>query len=126
MADRVEVREAPLTEAVADGEEFVLVIADPPWVLRGDLGHFPEDPEHAIDGGTDGLDVARQCVQVIGLHLAEGGTALLQLGSEDQAEQLRPEISRAGLATREVRRYDGGVVARLVRRTAQDAAGGAV
>lgn len=113
LAERVEVREAPLAGAVAPGEVFALVVADPPWVETGATGTFPEDPLTAIDGGSDGLDVARQCLGVIGAHLAPGGSALLQLGTADQAEALAPEIAGAGLRTVEVRRYAGGVVVRL-------------
>jgi release factor glutamine methyltransferase len=116
MAARVEVRQALVTEALAVGEQFALVIADPPWVRRGHTGSFPEDPIRAIDGGPDGLQVARECVEVIGAHLSGSGAALLQLGSSDQAESLGPEIETAGLTTVEVRRYDGGVVTLLERR----------
>lgn len=115
MADRVEVRTADISDAVTSGEEFALVIADPPWVRRSDTRRYPEDPLTAIDGGPDGLDVARECVHVVGLHLVPGGMALLQLGSAEQVESLGQEIERAGLNTLEVRCYDGGVVTRLGR-----------
>jgi release factor glutamine methyltransferase len=115
MADRVEVRTADIGDAVASGEEFALVIADPPWVRRSHTRRYPEDPLTAIDGGPDGLDVARECVHVIGLHLVPEGMALVQLGSAEQVESLSPEIERAGLNTLEVRCYDGGVVTRLGR-----------
>ena len=42
-------------------ERFAVVIADPPWVPRADTGRYPEDPVLAIDGGDDGLDLARAC-----------------------------------------------------------------
>jgi methylase of polypeptide subunit release factors len=116
MTDRVEVREARLTEALAAEEEFVLILADPPWVSSTETDRFPEDPLSAIDGGGDGLDVARQCLEVIADHLAHEGVALLQLGSEAQVVALQPEIGPAGLGTSEVRNYQGGVVARLERR----------
>jgi methylase of polypeptide subunit release factors len=115
MTDRVEVREAALSDALAAHELFVLVIADPPWVRRTDTARFPEDPLSAIDGGEDGLGVARECLTVIGLHLAPTGIALLQLGTAAQVEALVPEIEGAGLSTIEVRHFDGGVVARLER-----------
>jgi methylase of polypeptide subunit release factors len=113
MTDRVEIRTAGLTEALSDEERFALVIADPPWVRRAETDRFPEDPLPAIDGGEDGLDVARDCVTVIGAHLMPGGAALLQLGSTDQVAALEPEISAAGLRASAVRTCHGGVVARL-------------
>lgn len=115
MAHRVEVRMAPMAKALRHGEEFSLVIADPPWVTRDDVGRYPEDPQTAIDGGPDGLALARECMVVIGRHLAHHGAAIVQLGSTSQVETLGPELASAGLRVMEVRRYDGGVVARLAR-----------
>jgi methylase of polypeptide subunit release factors len=119
LSDRVEVRQAPMSEALRPGELFAAVIADPPWVRRAETGRFPADPLTAIDGGDDGLAPARECLAVIGRHLAPGGVALLQLGSTDQVGSLGPELRAAGLDAREVRRYERGVVALL------DHAGGA-
>lgn len=110
----VEVREGPLSAAARPGELFALILADPPWVPSAAVDRFPEDPLTAIDGGHDGLSVARECVQVISGHLAAGGAALLQLGDEDQLDRLAPELSAAGLAagTRLVV-PDRGLVVRL-------------
>lgn len=88
LTDRVEVRHSRLEEALAPGETFVLVIADPPWVPRAEVTRFPEDPVLAIDGGTDGLDVARACLDAAAQALAPGGSLLLQLGTDAQAEAL--------------------------------------
>ena len=113
LADLVEVREGALSESVGAGERFAVVIADPPWVPRGETGRFPDDPVIAIDGGDDGLDLARSCVAVIGRHLLPGGSAVLQLGSVDQACALAPTVARSGLDEVETRRHEGGVLVRL-------------
>ena len=113
LTHRVEVRAAPMTEALRPDEEFVLVIADPPWVRAGDTDRYPGDPLVAIDGGPDGLTVARMCLSIIGAHLTPRGVALLQLGSVRQAEALQPELERARLRTTEVRAFASGVVAQL-------------
>jgi release factor glutamine methyltransferase len=110
LADRVEVRAAPLDEAVGDGERFALVIADPPWVRSEETGRFPDDPITAIDGGPDGLDVARLCLHVAANHLATRGASLLQVGSVEQAETLRPFALTLGLDLREVRVGERGVI----------------
>jgi len=39
----------------------------------------------AIDGGVDGLDLTRVCLQVASDHLARGGVMLLQVAGEPQA-----------------------------------------
>jgi methylase of polypeptide subunit release factors len=119
MAGRVVICAAPMAEALMADEQFALIIADPPWVPQNHTGSYPEDPVTAIDGGPDGLALARECIGLIGSHLAAGGTALLQLGSPAQAAALAPDIEAAELATIEVRRYARGVITRLEHPVAQ-------
>lgn len=116
-AERVEVREGRLQDALAPGELFPVIIADPPWVPREQTGRYPEDPLTAIDGGDDGLDVARACLVVIDEHLAPGGSAVLQLGTGAQADTLRAEpcFTEGRLALVEVRQQVRGVLARIDR-----------
>lgn len=110
LADLVEVREGPMDEVLDDGERFAVVIADPPWVRRGDVGRYPEDPLRAIDGGDDGLGLARTCVDVAERHLRPGGSLVLQVGTVDQAERVG-EATCLDLV--QVRRHERGVLARL-------------
>lgn len=117
----VDVREGPMQAVLADGDRFPLILADPPWVPSALTGQFPEDPLTAIDGGTDGLAVARLCVQVIGRHLADAGASILQLGTEQQAEAVAEHVRThpaIGLDAVEVRTATGGngVLVRLNRR----------
>ena len=111
LADRVEVRQGRLEEAVGAEERFVLVVADPPWVPRAEIGRFPEDPVLAIDGGDDGLDVARACLDAAAEALESGGSLLLQLGTDAQADVLRDRR----FTTVERRHGDRGVVVHLRR-----------
>jgi release factor glutamine methyltransferase len=114
VADRVEVRTGSLDAALAPDELFPLIIADPPWVPRARTSDYPEDPLLAIDGGDDGLAIARQCLAVADTHLAHDGTMLLQLGTIAQADALRE--GSEGLVLTEVRRpAPNGVVARFRR-----------
>lgn len=112
----VEVREGRLEEVVAPEERFSVVIADPPWVPHDEVGRFPEDPVEAIDGGPDGLGLARACAAVAADHLVPGGSALLQIGTRAQAERLGAELAEDGrLRAGQVREFARGVVLRLVR-----------
>ncbi|MCW2765489.1 MAG: methyltransferase small [Nocardioides sp.] len=116
LGDLVEVRAGRIDEVLDPGESFALVIADPPWVRRSDIGRHPSDPRYAIDGGYDGLDVARSCVEAASVHLTPGGSTLLQLGTVEQAEIIRAELALYGdLGFVEIRFFDGGVVVRLDR-----------
>lgn len=111
----VEVRCGDLADVVPAGEEFGVVIADPPWVPAADTGRFPEDPLLAIDGGDDGLTVARQCLRVACGSTADGGHVLIQLGTPEQARQLATEAAGTALDLVEIRQGERGVVARFDR-----------
>jgi release factor glutamine methyltransferase len=116
LGERVDVREG-LIEAVLDPDErFDLVIADPPWVPRSETERYPDDPLVAIDGGTDGLDVVRACVQGSERHLVPGGSMVLQLGSSDQVLGVRDHLraTESRLSAQEVRSFGThGVLMRL-------------
>jgi methylase of polypeptide subunit release factors len=91
---------------IPEGLRFPIVLADPPYVPSAEVGRYPDDPPGAIDGGEDGLDVARRCMAVAVRHLTPGGHLLIQLRDEAQADAL------AGLRLRAVRAVDGqGVIA---------------
>lgn len=116
MCHRAEVREGAMDEVLAPGEKFAHIIADPPWVPTDGVGEFPEDPIFAIDGGADGLAVARTCCTLIGAHLAEGGSAVMQLGAQSQAAAITEYLVAASdLRVREIRSYEGGVLLLLTR-----------
>lgn len=120
LAARVDVRHGAIDEVLGAEERFALILADPPWVPSGDTARYPDDPIRAIDGGPDGLDLARTCLDVMDRHLRTEGAGVLQLGTEDQAARLRTYLeSEAELELRlvEVRSIAGanGVLIRLSR-----------
>jgi methylase of polypeptide subunit release factors len=108
----VETRHTRLQDALRTHEVFPLILADPPWVETARVHTYPQDPVLAIDGGADGLVLARDCWSLVEQHLAPAGTALLQLGSVKQVAAL-VSLGRGELRCMEVREFDGGVVARL-------------
>lgn len=108
-----DVRCGPMSEVLVDGDTFALVIADPPWVPTAGVEVFPADPVWAIDGGDDGLDIARECVRVAARHLDPVGAVVLQLGSAEQCEQLDETLRECGLMTVEVRSFTSGALAQL-------------
>lgn len=110
LADRVEVRTGSMTEVIDSAERFSLIVADPPWVRSAQTSIFPADPLLAIDGGSDGLDIARLCLDVIAGHLKEDGVAIMQLGTEQQAEIIANQ-----LRTQDVQVKDFGADGVLMR-----------
>lgn len=114
LAHRVDVREGRLEHSLHDGEMFALVVADPPWVTTDRVGDHPEDPLLAIDGGADGLAVARACVEACAGHVHPGGSVLLQLGDDAQAETLLRAVDAEHWLAGGRRQGARGVVQQLV------------
>jgi release factor glutamine methyltransferase len=114
VADRVEVRQLPMLDALAPGELFPVIIADPPWVPSDETRRFPEDPLLAIDGGVGGMQVTLHCLRVILGHLQPGGAAVIQLGTTAQAAEVARLLDGTHLVSGELREYDGrGVLLRI-------------
>jgi release factor glutamine methyltransferase len=102
---------------------FDVVTSVPPYVPTGDLRLLPADvqryePRAALDGGTDGLDVARRVVAASSRLLRSGGWLLVELGGR-QDEALAPVLAPSGFGDVESWRDDDGelrgLAARLTR-----------
>jgi release factor glutamine methyltransferase len=95
---------------------FDLVTANLPYVPSGDLaGLAPEvraEPQGALDGGRDGLDLVRRLVAAAPALLAPGGALVLEIGIGQAAETARL-CAAAGLVDVRVRR-DLGEIERVV------------
>jgi release factor glutamine methyltransferase len=112
---RVDVREGRMSEVLGSDEEFAVVIADPPWVSSSDVGRYPADPRAAIDGGEDGLELVRACLDVIERHLVEGGSSVLQVGP-GQVGAVRDLVEeRKDLVVRALREYERGALVQIDR-----------
>ncbi|AXT86335.1 methyltransferase [Aeromicrobium sp. A1-2] len=119
LAAKVDIRCGRMEQAIGEEERFALIIADPPWVPSRDTARFPDDPVLAIDGGPDGLDLARTCVELIGRHLHDRGSALLQVGTAEQLATISDHLFEEPALRLRIAEYrtfeDRGVLARLVR-----------
>jgi release factor glutamine methyltransferase len=118
LAGPAEIRCGRMEDLIADEERFALIIADPPWVRSADTDDHAGDPVHAIDGGEDGLDLVRTCVELIGRHLADDGSAVLQLGNLEQVAAVSDHLADqpdVDLRLVEHRAYEKGVLVRLVK-----------
>lgn len=120
LTQQVEVRLSPAEEALRSGEQFVMVLADPPWVPSGEVGRFPEDPLRAIDGGDDGLAIALTCLTVMGRCLTPEGYGLLQVGTPEQVHVVQEWLTRDDsprLRVEATRAHEDRGVVVLLRRT---------
>ena len=87
-----DVRHGLMDEVIDADERFAMVLADPPYLPSRSTGLYPDDPPRAIDGGDDGLSLARLCLDVATRHIDVGAPLLLQLRDLEQAEQLVDEL----------------------------------
>ncbi len=91
LGERVELLEGDLFQPV-DGREFDIIVSNPPYVPDGEIATLDPDvrlhePELALRGGADGLDIVRRIVTVSAKYLSSTGALLLEISSE-QAESV--------------------------------------
>jgi len=81
------------------GEEFDLIVSNPPYVVDGDphleQGDLRFEPHTALAAGSDGLDCIRCIITSAMFHLSTGGWLLLEHGY-DQAAACRQLLSKEG------------------------------
>ena len=85
VADRIRFAEDDLLPPVVSFP-FDLVLANLPYVASGEVDGLPVaasfEPRAALDGGPDGLAVIGRLLERLPDGLAEGGVALLEIGSD--------------------------------------------
>ncbi|MCP4904985.1 MAG: peptide chain release factor N(5)-glutamine methyltransferase [bacterium] len=105
--ERLRLLEGDLFQPVAS-ERFDLIVSNPPYVARADIGSCPpelsHEPEMALFAGQDGLEVIRRLVAEAGDHLSPGGWLGIEL-SPEQTERVEEELVQAGFVDVE-RRFD--------------------
>lgn len=122
---QVQIRCAPMQHALAAGERFPLIVADPPYLPTADISRWPEDPVTAIDGGPDGLDLTRICLQLADAHLTTAGALVLQVAGQEQAEAVVDLLGTPegpALSHVETRGHDAERAVMLLRRATTVAA----
>lgn len=103
VADRVAVARADLLPPAGQQAgllvvpaRFDVVCANLPYIPSAVVPTLPVaasfEPREALDGGPDGLDVIRRLLDVLPARLAPGGTALLEIGS-DQGGALHAAVA---------------------------------
>jgi len=107
-----EIRNADLRAALGRHERYPLIIADPPYIPTLEVERHPEDPVTAIDGGLDGMDLVRTCIDLTAIHLTAAGVTILQLADRNQVAMVGELASDAGLRVAEARqlRHDRALI----------------
>jgi release factor glutamine methyltransferase len=109
----VEFHESDLDAALAPDARFDLITANPPYIPSAELAHLAPDirehePRLALDGGADGLDVARRVIRRAAERLRPGGVLAVEIGA-GQADTTFALFEAAGFVRTERRRDYGGI-----------------
>lgn len=99
VEDRLELRESDVFSAL-EGEEFDLVVSNPPYVRVADIGSLqPEvrdfEPHTSLTDGGDGVSIIRRIIEGAPDVLQPGGGVLIEIGFDQGyrvGKMFRPEI----------------------------------
>jgi release factor glutamine methyltransferase len=105
--DRIEFRQGDGFAALMSGEQFDLIISNPPYIASAEIETLqPEvrdhDPRGALDGGADGLDFYRRLAVEAGQFLKPEGKIMLEFG-EGQAEKIGGIFAAQGWSVEAIR-----------------------
>ena len=100
IAPEVDLRHGDLADAFGDLDGRVSVVAsNPPYIPTGAVPREEEvrlhDPELALYGGDDGLDVVR-VISAVGLRLARSGGVIVLEHGEEQGSAIRELLAADG------------------------------
>ena len=89
LSSQVELLDGDLWDALPEPNEdnlFDLIICNPPYVNAASMNALPteyhSEPELALAGGEDGMDIIRRIIASAPDYLSERGAILLEIGNE--------------------------------------------
>lgn len=85
VEERIELRRGDLFDALAEGEAFDLVAANPPYIAEDELPQLAAELQHeprlALTSGPEGLDVITRLCAEVDRYLKPGGSLLFEVGA---------------------------------------------
>ena len=89
LSSQVELLDGDLWDALPEPNEdnlFDLIICNPPYVNAASMNALPAEyhaePESALAGGEDGMDIIRRIIASAPDYLSERGAILIEIGNE--------------------------------------------
>ncbi|WP_295751459.1 50S ribosomal protein L3 N(5)-glutamine methyltransferase [Undibacterium sp.] len=103
LEDRITLIESDLYTKVP-AKKYDLIITNPPYVNSGSMSKLPQEylhePQIALAGGTDGMDLVRKIVAGAAQHLKPNGILMVEIGNEREfAEQAFAGLDLTWLST---------------------------
>ena len=85
LESRVSLIESDLYQNVPD-KKYDLIISNPPYVNSTSMGKLPQEylcePQIALDGGSDGMDLVRKIIAGAAERLTGDGILMIEIGNE--------------------------------------------
>jgi ribosomal protein L3 glutamine methyltransferase len=102
LQDRVRLTRGDLFAGLGGG--YDLIVSNPPYVNRESMESLPleyrAEPQMALAGGEDGLDIVRRLLALAGTYLNEDGVLIIEIGyNRDELEQAFPKLPFTWLET---------------------------
>lgn len=103
LQDRITLVKSDLYAALPE-RKYDLIVTNPPYVNAASMARLPQEyqrePQLALAGGKDGMDLVRRIVAGAGEHLHEDGVLIVEIGNERAfAEAAFPELELTWLST---------------------------
>ncbi|MBR7779865.1 50S ribosomal protein L3 N(5)-glutamine methyltransferase [Undibacterium rugosum] len=103
LQDRVNLIQSDLYTNVPD-KQYDLIITNPPYVNSGSMATLPQEylhePQIALAGGDDGMDLVRKIVAGAAQRLKADGILMVEIGNERAfAEAAFPELNLTWVST---------------------------
>ncbi|MFS0754362.1 50S ribosomal protein L3 N(5)-glutamine methyltransferase [Noviherbaspirillum sp. 1P10PC] len=104
MQDRITLLRSDLYDALPDTRKYDLIVTNPPYVNAGSMAKLPpeyqREPQMALAGGDDGMDLVRRIVDGARSRLAPGGVLVVEIGNErEHAEAAFADLELTWLST---------------------------
>lgn len=103
LQDRITLIESDLYTKVPD-KKYNLIITNPPYVNADSMSKLPDEyrcePQIALAGGSDGMDLVRKIVAGAAQRLTPDGILMVEIGNERAyAEAAFPDLNLTWLST---------------------------
>jgi ribosomal protein L3 glutamine methyltransferase len=103
MQERISLIESDLYAKVPE-QKYDLIVTNPPYVNADSMNKLPQEyraePEIALAGGTDGMDLVRDIVAGAAQRLTAKGILIVEIGNErEHAEAAFPDLELTWLST---------------------------
>lgn len=103
MKGRIQLHHADLYDGIPD-KLYQLIVTNPPYVNQTSMENLPpeylHEPQMALAGGFDGMDIVRRIVRTAGERLTDDGLLIVEIGNEaEHAIAAFPELELTWLST---------------------------